>query len=180
MNCPNCSHLMDVTHSDSLLLEVCPNCGGTWFDTDELNKMKDQAEPDARWLDFDLWKDSDSLSYTWGERACPVCNQRMALVTYGDTDVMIDVCVKHHGTFLDKGEFEAILKALEDEITGKDVPAYLRETLHEGKEVLIGEKGKHHEWKDFTTVVRLLADRIMVENPTFAKALAEFALASPK
>jgi Zn-finger nucleic acid-binding protein len=180
MNCPNCREIMTTTLSNSLQLDVCANCGGAWFDTDELDKMKDQVEPDASWLDFDLWKDTDALTYTWSERACPICSKPMAVVAYGDTGVNIDACVEHHGTYLDKGEFEAILQALEDEITEKDVPAYLRETLHEGKEVLIGDHGRHHEWKDFATVVRLLADRIMVENPTFARALAEFALASPK
>jgi uncharacterized protein len=180
MNCPNCSQLLTKTVVHDIEVEQCPNCGGTWYEQNELSSMKNATLPDANWMDFDLWKNTDSLKFQWGDRACPVCDQPMVKVEYNDTKVFVDACSQHHGVYLDKGEFEAILSHLENEIIAKDLPDYLQASLQEGKEVLFGSEGRHAEWKDFTTVVRLMADRIMVNYPTFAKALAEFALASPK
>lgn len=180
MNCPSCGHVMTSKLYNDDKVDVCSKCGGAWFDGDELTRMKDRTLPDAIWLDFDLWSDTDALKYAWSERYCPVCDRPMALISYGETGITIDVCVDHHGVFLEKGEFEDIITALENEIITKDVPEYLRETFHEAKEIITGSEGTHHEWKDFTTVVRLLSQRVMVENPTFARALSAFALGSPK
>jgi Zn-finger nucleic acid-binding protein len=126
MNCPNCSQALTTTTVHDLEVELCSNCGGTWYGQDELNEMKNASLPDANWLDFDLWKYTDSLKFEWGEHACPVCSQPMVQVEYNETKVFIDACPKHHGVYLDKGEFEAILNALENEIIEKDLPDYLR------------------------------------------------------
>lgn len=180
MNCPNCSQELEITRIHDIEVGLCPNCSGTWYGQEQLNTMKNATLPDANWLDFDLWKQTDSIKFEWGERACPVCDQPMVQVEYDETSVFVDACSKHHGVYLDKGEFEAIISHLEAEIIAKDLPDYLRASLEEGKEVILGTEGRHAEWQDFTTVVRLMADRIMVNYPAFAKALAEFALASPK
>jgi uncharacterized protein len=180
MKCPNCSQVMNKTIVHDLAVEICPDCGGAWYEQDELSSLKNATLPDANWLDFDLWKTTDTLKFEWGNRLCPVCEKPMVQVEYGETKVMVDACANHHGVYLDMGEFEAIISHLEEEITAKDLPEYLSASLQEGKEVLFGSEGRHAEWQDFTTVVRLMADRIMVNYPTFAKALAEFALASPK
>jgi Zn-finger nucleic acid-binding protein len=172
--------MMTTRDDPATNIEVCNHCGGAWFERDELAKMKDSELPDSRWMDFNLWTDVDALQFTWSQRACPVCNQPMAQLAYGETGVTIDACTQHHGIFLDKGEFEAILTALEGEILNMDAGDYLKETLHEGRELIGGQEGRHAEWKDFTTVFRLFGDRIMVENPTFARAMAAFALGSPK
>ena len=180
MKCPNCQHAMNIVEDPVARLEVCPNCGGTWFDQGELERMKDAELPDAQWLDVNLWKDVDALKYTWSEKPCPICSKLMAQVEYGETGVKVDICVEHHGVYLDKGEFEAILSALEEEISTMDSSDYLNKTVHEGRELINSPEGRQSEWKDFKTVFRLLGDRVMVENPTFARALAAFALGSPK
>ena len=180
MICPNCKASMVTKSDDSIHMDVCPNCAGTWFDGQELTRMKDHILPDANWLDFNLWKDVETMSYSLGERPCPICEKVMAQMAYGDTGVTVDACIQKHGVFLETGEFEMILKALEDEITAKNAPEYLRETLKEGRELIAGTEGSQHDWKDFTTVVRLFSQRFLVEHPTIARALAEFDLASPK
>jgi len=180
MNCPNCGQLMTTHNFDNLPLEVCDQCGGTWVDAREFSQMKDTALPDAGWLDFDLWKNIEALKFEWSERLCPICESHMATLTYADTGVMVDVCIKQHGGYLDKGEFQAILEALEVDITSKNAPEYLRETLRQGSELITGDEPLHTEWQDFTTVFRLFGSRLMVEHPQLAKALAAFALGSPK
>jgi Zn-finger nucleic acid-binding protein len=180
MNCPGCNQPMTDQINGEVCFDACSNCGGSFFNGDELRKMTDQALPDAAWMDIEMWKDAEALKLAWSERLCPVCGKPMAQIAYGQTGLVVDACVEHHGVYLDKGEFEAIVSALQDEIVEKDTPEYLRETLQQGKEVLAGGEGRHHEWQDFTTVVRLMADRFLVDHPSFAEALAEFALSVPK
>jgi len=37
--CPNCSHTMLPEVFHGLILDVCPNCAGIWFDSGELRKL---------------------------------------------------------------------------------------------------------------------------------------------
>ncbi len=148
MKCPNCNETLAPKTSDDLEMTVCSQCAGVWFAGDELNRMKDLSLPDANWLDFNLWKDIETMKFSLGERACPQCGKTMARMGYGETGVTI--------------------------------PEYLRETLEEGRELIAGTEGSHHDWKDFTTVVRLLSRRLLAEHPNLARALAEFSLSSPK
>lgn len=179
MNCPNCDHSMVTKDLNSITVQVCPACNGMWLDMGELTRLKNQTLPDANWLDENVWEEISLLQYEWGERECPICGKAMAIVKYGETDVKVDACVRHHGIFLDKGEFEAILESLNQTISSMDVPDYVQAALHEAGEVISGPESSHAEWKDFSTVMRLLADRVMVEHPKFAEALAAFAATNP-
>lgn len=179
MNCPSCETPMETIEMDRLRFEQCPNCGGIWFEGGELNQAIEQALPDAQWLEFDLWKDVEAMSLHWGDRQCQVCWKTMAQITYADTGVVVDYCVEGHGVFLDQGEFEVILAALEEEVSAKDLPEYLRAALREGSEVVTGDDGLASEWKDFTTVLRLLQYRVLAENPRLARALVAFQSANP-
>ena len=179
MNCPSCNYTLEAREKDGLHFEHCPNCSGVWFEGGELNQAIEQALPDANWLDFDLWKDVEAMSLQWCERKCPVCGKAMARIKYGETAVIVDFCVDRHGIFLDKGEFEKILAALEKEIVEKSLPEYLRAAVREGVEVIVGDEGPASEWKDFSTVMRLLQYRLMAENPRLAEALVDFQAANP-
>ena len=39
MNCPRCS--TELTNIHSQFLDECADCGGTWYDADELRRAKD-------------------------------------------------------------------------------------------------------------------------------------------
>ena len=45
MKCPNCQHAMNIVEDPVARLEVCPNCGGTWFDEGELSVIDTLIEP---------------------------------------------------------------------------------------------------------------------------------------
>jgi hypothetical protein len=85
--------------------------------------------------------------------------------------VAIDTCVDEHGIWLDKGEFEAIIDSLKDEMLTMDTPAYIAASLEEAVEILSGDEGLISEWKDFGAVTRMLQLRILVDNPWLAKLL---------
>ena len=103
----------------------------------------------------------------------------MATISYAATGVTIDYCVDKHGIWLDKGEFQAIIEALDKEIMRKDISDYVTASLEEAKEIFVGDEGFVSEWKDFLTVTRLLQYRVLVENPKVAELLTALQTTSP-
>jgi Zn-finger nucleic acid-binding protein len=179
MECPRCHAELARREFESVVVDECPGCGGIWFDRDELRQAKDAAEPDANWLDFDAWTDGDGASGAPSAIACPSCDGQMVTLAYGATGVEIDVCGGCHGTWLDRGEFAKIVDALSREIVAKSVPDYLRSVAEEAKELLTGPETLWSEWKDFTTVLRLLQVRLLTEHPTIENVIAKVQGSSP-
>lgn len=179
MNCPNCGQTMVTKDLNSVLVDVCPACAGMWLDVGELQRLKDASLPEANWLDVSIQEELEACQYSWGTRACPVCSQKMANIAYGETGIMLDACVQNHGIFLDQGEFDGIIKALEQDISTREVPEYVRAALQEAREIIDGPQDNKAEWQDFKTVMRLMSSRVMVEHPRFAEALAAFATTNP-
>jgi hypothetical protein len=79
--------------------------------------------------------------------------------------------MEEHGLWLDQGEFERIIVSLQGEMLSKSLPEYVSISLNEAKEIITGDKGPVHEWKDFKNVYRLLEYRILVDNPKLMDAL---------
>jgi Zn-finger nucleic acid-binding protein len=103
----------------------------------------------------------------------------MATISYATTGVTVDFCVEGHGVWFDKGEFQAIIEALEKEIVEKNISDYVTASLEEAKEIVTGDEGFISEWKDFLTVTRLLQYRVLAENPKVAELLIALQLTSP-
>jgi Zn-finger nucleic acid-binding protein len=152
-------------------IDRCAQCGGTWFDRGELQKAKDATDPDLSWMDFDLWREEDHFQISPGARPCPKCQVPMATIAYGDTGVEIDVCPQCQGIWLDQGEFERIVEALEQEVETKSVPDYVRASLEEAREVISGPERTASEWRDLATVLRLFEYRLLVEKPRLRNAV---------
>ncbi|NIS83173.1 MAG: hypothetical protein GTO14_23895 [Anaerolineales bacterium] len=179
MDCPIDGTALETHTVQSVNVDECTQCRGLWFDLGELRKAKNEAAPDLKWLDFDLWSDHESFGAEWSAYKCPHCGGTMAAISYAATGVTIDYCVRGHGMWLDHGEFQAILDALEKETLSKDVSDYIAASLEEAKEIFTGEKGFISEWKDFLTVSRLFQYRVLSENPKVAELLIALQSTSP-
>ena len=165
MKCPVDGSTLEKISVDSVELEKCPECQGLWFEKAEIRQAEEAEGVDEDWVGFDLWSDHDAFGAEKSSRKCPVCEQNMATILYGHSDVKIDYCVDEHGVWLDQGEFESIIDFLQDELLSKSLPEYVSLSLDEAKEILTRDKGSIHEWKDFKTVYRLMEYRILVVNP---------------
>ncbi|HSR48421.1 MAG TPA: zf-TFIIB domain-containing protein [Anaerolineales bacterium] len=179
MKCPVDGSSLESRAVESVQVEACVRCRGLWFQGEELRKAKDAAQPDLNWLDFDLWSEQDSFAVAWSVRTCPQCGEKMAGIAYGTTGVTVDYCPTGHGIWLDNGEFENILNALDQEAGRKDTSEYIAASLKEAKELLIGNEGLPSDWKDLLSVTRLLEYRILAENPKVAELLLALQTASP-
>ena len=179
MNCPIDGTNLEKHTIQSVDVEECPQCRGLWFEQGELRKAKDTAEPDLNWLDFELWSDQESFSVEWSDGECPKCGEKMATISYGDTGVPIEYCKEGHGIWLDKGEFQSIVEALDLESETMDSNEYAKASIDEAKDLIVGDEGFLSEWKDFHTVSRLLQYRVLVENPKLAELLTALQTSTP-
>ena len=179
MECPIDGTPLETHTVHSVNAEECAQCGGLWFEKNELRKAKDASEPDLNWLDFDLWSDPESFAADWSSRQCPQCGKNMATISYAETGVTVDYCTEGHGVWLDKGEFQAIVQALNTEAESKSASDYVTASLKEALEILTGDEGSISEWKDLITVMRLLQYRVLAENPRLSALLSAIQSTSP-
>ena len=169
--CPQCIKPLVTRSSGSIQTDNCPTCFGVWFGKDELRTAKDEADPELQWMDFDLWKEADALSVRPSQVDCPACSQRMIEMEYGSTGVTVDHCGPCQGFWLEGGEFEAIVVALQNEANSKPLSEYLKASLQEAVELATGRESLSSEWKDFATVLRLMGRRLMIENPNVTRGV---------
>ena len=174
MNCPRCQTELQTRSTDGVEIDECPSCQGIWFDADELRQVKDKADPDLNWMDFELWKHADRFHVAAKPVDCPKCSERLVAIEYDQTGVEVNFCAQCRGVWLDAGELEKIIGNLSDELLSKDVSAYMRASLEEARELITGPESFLSEWKDFATVLRMLQYRLLGDNPTLGRALAEF------
>ena len=179
MDCPECHTTLRSLPFEDVLVQECPEGHGMWFDAGELALAQTQADENVGWLDVDLWKDQDQFRVEDGARLCPRCGVLMAAVRYGATQVTVDTCAHCRGVWLDTGEFQQILQALEEQANSMTAREYWKAVLHEAGEVFTRDKNLISEVRDFRSVVRLLEYRIMVENPKVRQALIAFSASNP-
>lgn len=173
MDCPRDPTSLVRLDIDGLSLDTCPTCRGLWFDSDELRRAKDRADPDLDWMDFEIWKHDERFEIEPHEDLCPRCVKPMVRLRYGDTDVQIDFCTACRGVWLDAHELEGIIHALKDEASRKPASAYFLRTLKEALDILKSPRQVASEWRDFKHVYNLLKLRFFVERPTLMKAIVE-------
>lgn len=173
MDCPRCAVPLNPLSAGDIEVDECPQCKGVWFDQDELRQAKDLADPGLNWYDFEIWKYADRFKLVPNPLQCPRCNTEMFAMNYDATEVEIDVCNQCRGVWLDGGEFEKIIDALNRELTTAKISDYVRASLREGKQVITGPEGAKAEWKDFTTLLRLMQYRIFIEKPRLLQELID-------
>ena len=163
--CPKCE--CDLTPKDIGPVEVdeCGECGGIWFDKDELRQAKDAVDEDLDWMDFEIWRHEAEFRSKASARQCPTCIKPFASINYGETGVAIDYCSSCQGTWLGKGEFEKIIACLEKELAEKPFSDYVAGSVGAAKEIITGPESPISEWKDFATMLRLMQYRLFVEKP---------------
>ena len=106
LDCPVCSGTLQPYRCPKTDLELdgCADCGGLWFDRDELQKV--MTTPG---LLQDLHLPSPRLQPAGsGARQCLRCADK-PLKQYQLGQVEVDACTTCHGTWLDGGELERLM-----------------------------------------------------------------------
>ena len=103
----------------------------------------------------------------------------MVAINYGDTGVEIDYCPECKGTWLDSGELKKIIDALTQQVVSTSFSEYIKASLQEAKELFAGPESFPSEWKDLSTVLRLMKYRLYVENPQLLDTVIALYQANP-
>jgi len=166
MNCPNCKkETLEKISFYKTQIERCSQCGGIWFDRDELRKAKDERDQYLKWLDIDLWQKGKKFQISVSKKICPVCKVPFYAVNYGESKIEVDICNSCKGIWLDKGEFKKIILYLKNIVATERLTKYLKYVFEEAKEIFTGPEELSSEIKDFLTVIKLLEYRFYSQYP---------------
>jgi len=106
MNCPRCDEVMTPVRPDEVEALQCPRCQGHWVEGANFRQL--EATVDVRLFE---WRTLPSEEVQARELACPRCEPREVMTkvrSERDRHVLLDVCERCHGVWLDKGELRAI------------------------------------------------------------------------
>ncbi len=101
-------------HDAGFEIDTCPTCSGVWLDKGELEAVKDKVEHDFAPGKMEKPKNFDfsfSRKMQGGQGAveCPRCGARMDVKEYaGWSEILMDVCPKGCGLWLDRNELKAM------------------------------------------------------------------------
>jgi Zn-finger nucleic acid-binding protein len=172
MKCPNCkNNLSEKITIGAVTIDKCSSCGGTWFEGDELRKVKDEKAADAKWFDFDLWKDQSSFKAGEVDRICPLDNTKLFKLNYDSSSIEIDACKECNGIWLDKGEFEKIIEYVKNEGDLEILRNYTKNLIEEGKEVFSGPESFKSEIGDLLLLAKMFQYKFMAQNPILTKII---------
>lgn len=106
-HCPHCkTHALEVTNYQGEEIDICRECGGLWFEKNEVNRMIDEINDGPVGDKFET-SFGDSLGIS--ELDCPDCDkslERFHLLE--DFHTEIDICRHCDGTWIDKDELEGV------------------------------------------------------------------------
>ncbi|MBU4299384.1 zf-TFIIB domain-containing protein [Patescibacteria group bacterium] len=185
MKCPKCKkELSEKIKIGDVEIDRCPNCGGLWFEKDELRLAKDKEAPEARWVDieikdkslnwfqFDIWKSQVKFKVKKELRYCPIDEIPLYQVNYGDTSIEIDVCGICFGIWLDKGEFKKIIDYVENKADYEVLYNYAKNLARETKEIFVGPESVKSEATDLLVLIKLLKYKLAVQHPLLVKLIS--------
>ncbi len=176
MKCANNHELSQEIKIGKVKVDRCAECGGLWFNRDELRQAKDPQDDYAQWFDIDLWHNEETFNLQQSPRLCPVCQVPFYNIQYGDSGVRIDACKKCEGVWLDKDEFKNIIDFVEKRSAYDLLNNYVKSLIEEGKEIFTGPESLKSEISDFFIVLKLLQFKLVFGKPLLTNLLMNLPL----
>lgn len=171
MRCANNHTLSQEIKIGEVKVDRCSECGGLWFDRDELRLAKDSHDEYTQWFDIDLWDSEENFRIKESPRLCPTCSVPLYNTEYGNSVVRIDMCRKCQGIWLDRDEFKNILEFIQGKSADNLLHDYMRTLLQEGKEIFTGPESLKSEINDFLIVLKLIQFKLVYGNPALTTVI---------
>lgn len=113
LTCVKCTSVLDRAEFEGLEVDLCPRCGGLWLDRGEITRAARLPAAEIDRLRGLLKETSGPPPLATSHLVpCPACEGRLAEVLLGS--VHVDYCSNCHGIFLDRGELEQALAAVQE------------------------------------------------------------------
>lgn len=119
ISCPRCEVELDLERVEVLgpdvYIDVCPSCGGSWYDRGEVAKVTKDRRLQSRLVEFPgVGRESDL--------SCPRCGGAMRVRSH--LQVEVDACTECMGVWLDLGEADAMRARHEETARDDDDEVY--------------------------------------------------------
>ena len=118
LQCPKCNVPGFVVEYEGVELDMCPDCGGIWFDRGELDLVLGHDHP----------VEKNPAHTQEDHHECPICLKKMDKVNIGPkARVLVDSCPNECGIWFDQGELGELTRNLQEE--GWHIAPEVREFL---------------------------------------------------
>ena len=166
MRCLECKEPMRPTPVGEVVINECVSCQGMWFNSGQLDDVKDEVLPEIGWLEIDDWKEEAELKAQKTSDQCPQCREGiLTKIEDEQSTTQVSMCPACNGTWLGPGQFLYLVNALLDEANQKSAPEFIKISLQQAKEVLTKSDATVEDWQNLKTVLTLLKHRIFVQHP---------------
>jgi len=112
MKCPTCNNPLKNVRYQHQAIDLCPDCGGIWFDKGELQAVVQSLISEEK-VDYQTAQEAynpKALPCIREEhriRMCPSCHDQMDTFNYCyDSNIFLDKCSSCGGIWADKGEMK--------------------------------------------------------------------------
>jgi Zn-finger nucleic acid-binding protein len=176
MKCPKGDGNLRRVQLGPTFIDVCDVCKGSWYDVGELRVLKDlEAGGDYSWIDVDIWRHlKEFRAPEQRGLTCPVDDAALTSVRYGETGVTVDACKKCHGVWLDKNEYDQIVKQLEQRVNTESLGEYVKDLREEFVKMFMGAESPVEGLRHLDRVIYLMQLRFGAEHPGIAAILRQF------
>ncbi|MBI4565461.1 MAG: zf-TFIIB domain-containing protein [Planctomycetes bacterium] len=106
LRCPGCEAPLVVFELEGVEVDRCLECGGTWLDAGELERLVELSGADSGGWSRALGR---AAGEAHGARRCLRCGRKLRRAPVHDVE--IDRCPLGHGLWFDRGEVEALVRA---------------------------------------------------------------------
>ena len=171
--CPVDGANLDRYSIHAMEFEGCPKCHGMWLAKDELRKLKNTVnDGQLHWLNEEV-DHIEKAAMIASNLACPKCSSsKLHSVVFGSSSVVIDWCPSCHGLWIDRGEYDSIVKHLHDEAMeatpeqiGSEIVKDLKAVVTGGPESRLAELG------DAAGAVEAFANAVIFDHPALFQML---------
>ena len=115
--CPVCGEPLVTYELDSIEIDHCVTCLGTWLDAGELEMIAERAGVASGAMTIALNKRREGRPT---KRRCPRCRRRLREIDIcGTQTVSIDTCPRRHGLWFDRGEMQAVIRSFAEGEAGE-------------------------------------------------------------
>lgn len=114
MKCPKDQTELVLEKLQDVEVDRCPQCKGMWLDYAELDTIEDRIMTDDHAKGTMQWNPAPT------DLLCPHCGAKLNTFDYRLERLQIEVCPNNHGFWLDHGEEERVVQAMQNRIAGQE------------------------------------------------------------
>jgi Zn-finger nucleic acid-binding protein len=173
MTCPNKHGELEKALFHNVEVDYCAECLGIFFDQDELQWAKDDADKHINWIDIDMWRDGARLGVVKLDKLCPRCRIPMVEVNYDKSSIKLDFCKHCKGIWLDRGEFKQMMVYMKKKADYEVLHHYTKNLVHKLWEVFSGPKAFREDLAEFLMLIKLFAYKFEVQHPVIERLIED-------